>query len=87
MKFIYQIIEENLDGDGDSIDATEYVESSRRLNQAEELVLKQCLENAKASDSGGDTYEKVNDAIKEFKDRTGRELRPIDSPFAATIMF
>ena len=85
MKFIYQIIEEDVDGCGTP--TAEYVESSRRLNQAETLILKQCLDEAKSEAEDSDTWSMVQDAVEKFKEKAGRELRPTDSPFADVITF
>lgn len=87
MKYVYELV----NSDADEGSAKEYVASSRRLNHAEELILKQCLDESKkeaaASGKEADTGEIVYDAIEKFKDRTGRQLHPYDSPFEATISF
>lgn len=76
MKYIYTIVEENIDGCGDY--ATEYVTSEYPLTQAEQQLLKECLDTVKQeaikNDKCMDTSDMVSDAINRFKEKTGKTL-------------
>lgn len=87
MEPVYEIIDRNIDGCGS--DARMYVASRNVLNQDEEALLKECLDNVKekAADENWDTEDMVDEAIKMFRTKTGKELSICGSPFLHTITF
>lgn len=87
MKRIYEIIEENVDGCGTN--ASVYVASPDVLNPKEEHTLKECLDEVKSNIPGEDwnTDEMVDEALKQFLNRTGKELNITNSPIHSIITF
>ena len=73
MKYIYAIAKHT--ENGYSPDETEYVTSSRALNSAEQLILKNCLTEARKN-TPPDTYNNIiiRDAISRFHEATGRNI-------------
>ena len=76
MKYIYMLTEKNVDGNGS--ESSEFVSSSRQLTQKELQELQECLDAAKtdAEDSPSEmnNHDKITDAVRRFKERTGRPL-------------
>lgn len=76
MKYIYMLTEKNVDGNGS--ESSEFVSSSRQLTQKELQELQECLDTAKtdAEDSPFEmnNHDKITDAVRRFKERTGRQL-------------
>lgn len=76
MKYIYMITEKNIDGNGS--ESSEFISSSKQLTQQELQMLQECLDAAKtdAEDSPFEmsNHDKITDAVRRFKERTGRQL-------------
>lgn len=87
MEPVYEIIDRDIDGCGSNVRM--YVASRNVLNQDEEALLKECLDNVKekTADEGWDTEDMVDEAIKMFHTKTGKELNICGSPFLRTITF
>lgn len=87
MEHIYEIVEENIDGCGTN--ASVYVASPDVLNPEEELMLKECLDNVKSStlSEDWDTDNMVDEALKQFLNKTEKKLNITDSPVHNIITF
>lgn len=91
MKYIYQLVETNVDGCG--TDSWEYVETVRELTEDELHILKECLTEAKRShfannpEEDYETWDYIQDAVELMFNRTGVSLYFCKSPLSARIEF
>lgn len=76
MRYIYMLTEKNVDGNGS--ESSEFVSSSRQLTQKELQELQECLDTARAdaaeNEADSDAHNMIVDAMRRFRDITGRQL-------------